>query len=234
MNRLGLAKPTDRYLYPGANFGQPVPHTNKKLLFWGGYEYYHQQLPPSTPLTSYVTTDSMRKGDFSATTADNAAFCGAGVPWVMCNLAGGGSALTGTPPDGTAIPANGIIPQSAFNKGGLALLSLIPAANADPKTTSGNVNFVFPYTINQNSWMLHTRVDYNFTDNTKLYVSYNGQRQTDEVPVHLWRRPSNSVPFPDGMSSKDNSDTIAGHFLRIFNPSLTNEVVATFAISICR
>jgi len=226
MNRLKQEKPKDRYLYPGGNIGGPVPHTNKKMLFWTGYEYYFQKLPPQTPLTSYVPTESMRKGDFSSTAPNNAAFCGTGAPWVQCAL---GSGLSGTLDGTTPIPASGIIPSSAFDAGGLALLKMIPPPNADPKTTPGGVNYVLPYVTNQNGWIFRTRVDYNFTDNTKLYVSYNLQRQTDEVPVHLWWLPPNSIPFPGGMSSKDNSNTITGHFLHVFGPSLTNEAVATFA-----
>ncbi|MEO8597765.1 MAG: carboxypeptidase-like regulatory domain-containing protein [Candidatus Solibacter sp.] len=226
MNRLGQAKPRDRYLYPGGNLGGPVPHTGQKLLFWSGYEYYYQRLPPQTPLTSYVPTASMRKGDFSATAADNAAFCGTAKPWVMCPL---GNELTGTLPDGSTVPANGIISPALFDKGGLALLKIIPQPNANPALTPGGVNYMLPYTTGQNGWIWRTRVDYNFSVNTKLYVSYNRQQEKDELPVHLWWQPSNSVPFPGGMSSNDRSHTVSAHLLQVAGPTLTNEVVGTFS-----
>ena len=168
----------------------------------------------------------MRKGDFSASAADNAAFCGTGKPWVMCPL---GKDLTGTLPDGSTVPASGIISPGLFDRGGKAMLGMIPAPNADPTLTPGGVNYILPYTTNQNGWILHSRVDYNVSERTKLYVSYNTQRETDQVPVHLWWQPANSVPFPGGMSSRDTSHTVSAHLLQIAGPSLTNELVGTLA-----
>jgi len=230
LNRLGLKKPVDRYLYPGGSVGGPVPGTDKKMLFWAGYEYYWQKLPAPAPLTSYVPTLSNRRGDFSSTAADNVAFCaGAGQtmsPWAWpprCRVPQGYDGL------GNPIPASGIIPQSSWDPGGVAFYKMFPPPNTDPRTNPGGYNYVLPYVTRQNGWIFRTRLDYNFTEKTMLYVSYNAQRQTDEVPIHLWWIPTYSIPFPGGMSSKDNSNTISGRFLHIFSPSLTNEVIATFA-----
>jgi hypothetical protein len=131
-------------------------------------------------------------------------------------------------------------PQHAVNRTGRDFLQLpghrlaathFPQSlpNANPAGNPQGYNYVLPYTTDQNGWMAHTRVDYNFTDNTKLFVSYNAQRETDNVPVHLWWIPQNSVPFPGGLSSKDNSNTVSRHLLHIFSPTLTNELVATFS-----
>ena len=94
--------------------------------------------------------------------------------------------------------------------------------NADPSKTGG-YNLLVPENINQNGYMFRTRADYSFSDNTKFYVTYNTQKETDSAPVHLWWQPYNSIPFPGGMSSKDNSQTISGHFLHVFSPTLTND-----------
>jgi len=219
---------SDRYLYPGGSFGGPIPHTNKKAIFWVGYEYYKQSnfADPRTTsglLEAIIPTASMRAGNFNYTgagaPADNAA---------LCALHGGDNfcqGATGFNPDGTVIANNTL---NAIDPGAAAMLKAIPMPNANP-TTSGGFNYVEKIPLNQNGWMLHPRVDYNFTDNTKLYVTYNEQRENDQEPIHLWWTPSNSVPFPGGMSSNDVSRTIAGHFLHVFSPSLTNEVIATYA-----
>src|SRR5262249_949806 len=89
---------------------------------------------------------------------------------------------------------------------------------------TGGYNYLQPENLNQNGWMFRTRLDYNISDNSKLYVTYNTQKETDNVPVHLWWQPANSIPFPNGMSSKDNSQTISGHFLHVFSPTLTTDV----------
>ena len=92
-----------RFLYPGAQFGGPVPHTNKKLVFFVGYEYYYQKGFPFTAsinvpglLTNIVPTMSMRglnaqtgaplaqgadytsTGDTVNNNNDNAALCSGG------------------------------------------------------------------------------------------------------------------------------------------------------------
>src|SRR5260370_26719813 len=50
------------------------------------------------------------------------------------------------------------------------------------------------------------------------------QKETDASPIHLWWTPPNSIPFPGGMSSHDNSETISGHFVKIITPTLTNDL----------
>ena len=40
------------------------------------------------------------------------------------------------------------------------------------------------------------RVDYNISDNTKLFVRYNLQRETQQFPVGLWWRQTDQVPYP--------------------------------------
>jgi len=233
-----IQAPTSRFLYPGFNFGGPVPHTNKKLIFWAGYEYYYQNQIPlaglTTPglLTDTVPTMSMRQGIFDmnpAVAPDNQALCGGsgiqGYQPVCATLYNSANASPGsfqwaTPggPTNTNVP----IPVSSFNPGAAILLANIPQPNADP-TKTGGYNYLQPENTNQNGWMFRTRVDYSLNDASKFYVTYNTQKETDAVPVHLWWQPYNSIPFPGGMSSKDNSQTISGHFLHVFSPTLTND-----------
>jgi len=235
----GLIKvPAQEYLFPGGNIGGPVPFTHNKLIFWAGYEYYYQNGIPlaglTVPglLTDTVPTKSMRQGIFDmnpAVAADNNALCGGNgiqgyqpVCADMYNSAGGGGtftwAQTGNPTNNT----NTNIPTTMFDPGAAILLANIPQPNADP-TKTGGYNYLQGENTNQNGWMFRTRLDYIVSDNSKLYVTYNTQKESDAVPVHLWWQPYNSIPFPGGMSSKDNSQTVTGHFLHVFGPTLTND-----------
>ncbi|MBZ5681354.1 MAG: TonB-dependent receptor [Acidobacteriia bacterium] len=224
----GLVTPAPvRFMYPGFQFGGPVPGTNKKVVFTSAFEYYYQNGVPlqgiTVPglLTNNVPTLSMRAGDFSttgsnsspgsSTVADNADLCsGLGYPSNWSPLCGD---------MGFSSASNPI----ALDPGALALMGQVPLPNADP-TKTGGYNLLVPENLNQNGWMWRTRVDYAITDSTKLYVTYQVQKETDNVPVHLWWQPTNSVPFPGGMSSKDNSQTLSGHFLKVVNPTLTNDL----------
>ncbi len=241
-NANGLIKvPASRFLYPGAQISGPVPHTNKKLVFFAGYEYYYQnQIPLSGLTTSGLLTDtlptvSMRNGIFDlnpAVAADNDALCGGhgiqGYQPVCANLFNSSTtaglqennfSYANTP---TTTVSNVNVPTSLFDPGAAVLMNNVPMPNADP-TLTGGYNYLQPENLNQNGWMFHAKVDYNFSDNTKFYVTYNTQKETDNVPVHLWWQPPNSIPFPGGMASKDDSQTITGHFLHVFSPTLTND-----------
>ena len=231
-----VSPPAGRYLFPGGQIGGPVPGTHKKLVFWAGFEYYYQHGFPlggiTVPglMTDSVPTASMRNGDFSSTAADNNALCGGngikGYQPVCANL---GSSLswfnttTNLPGTGTTLPSNLI-----SDPGVLALMKNIPMPNADP-TKTGGYNLLLPENLDQNGFMFRTRVDYAITDSSKVYATYNNQKETDDWPIHLWWNPANSVNFPGGMTTHDNSRTITGHFLHVFSPTLTNDVASTLA-----
>ena len=229
-----LTPPTGRFLYPGGSVSGPVPHTNKKVVFYAGFEYYYQNQFPyqSGLLEDVVPTLSMRAGDFSTagtlgTPGDNAALCSSGNNGgnTMCQYLGANLSYYPALTPGAAAPINGYTTPLPVDPGMAAILSQVPAPNANP-TTDGGFNLLVPEYVNQNAFTLHPRVDYNLSENTKLYVTYNMQRETDASPIHLWWTPPNSIPFPGGMSSKDNSETISGHLVKIINPTLTNDLSA--------
>jgi len=232
LKKQGGEKPKDRYLYPGINFGGPVRlpwlnfNSDKKLLFWAGYEYYYQKLPAGSPITSNVPTVGMRSGDFTMAGEGNAAACPGGFSdsnWgkPMCGN------LNGNLPNGKPIVGN-IIPANMIDPGGAAIMKLFPLPNADPSKTGG-FNYFKQFVTNQNGNIFRTRVDYDLSDNTKLYVSYQRQGQTSEVPVQLWWIANPAAPYPGGMSSGDRSHSISGNFVHVFSPTLTNEFIATWA-----
>ncbi len=222
VNHLGLTKPSERKFYPGGQFSGPVPFTHKKLLVFLGYEYYDQLYPEQTSgglIKSDVPTLSERAGKFDPTLPDNAAACNAMASWVS-----GGyrcqqfSAIPTTP--------NPILNDdiSAYiAPGAKALLNEIPVPNFVP---TGNLdsNFVQTLLNTTNGYMFRTRVDYNFSDNLKLYVSYNQQHDLYGSPIMRWWDQGDVVPDPAGISSNDQSKTISANLVKVFNASTTNEV----------
>jgi hypothetical protein len=232
-NSLGQPRGNDKKFYPGANLGGPIPFSHGKAFFFAGYEYYYQSLASQT-IQSYVPTASMRAGNFSSAAPDNAALCTNPTSGTssICALApgiGGHGDLNGVLLNGSPFPANGIIPAGALDPGGLALMNLYPLPNTDPTTNTSAFNFVLPVNTQQNGWMYHNRIDYAFSDNSKLYATYNQQRQGDTIPIRPFFSQPRSLLFPGGISSSDVSHTVSAHFLHSFNASLTNDVGGSLA-----
>lgn len=222
-----------QYYYPGGNFGGPVkiPGTdfnhNNKLFFWAGYEYFWQKLPASSPLESYVPSDGMQSGNFTASGAGNNALCPSGFSPGATNWC---NDLTGTvAPDGTAI-TGGVIPSQYMDAGGTALLKLFPKANANPTTTPGGYNYYEPITTQHNGYIYRFRVDYNFSDNDKLFVTYQYGTDTGVQPAHMYWNPNYIVPYPAGnIVNPTKSRVLTLNYLHIFGASLTNDFVAAWA-----
>jgi hypothetical protein len=230
----GTPKGSAHYYYPGGNVGGPVPFTHKKLLFWGGYERFLQNLGNTNRLKSFIPTPDMMAGNFTDTAA-NVNFCG-GTP-LSPNATNGCNDLTGTVlPDGTIIGqgtrAAGIIPTEFLDPAAKALASFWPTANvANP---AGDNQFNYDQVIPgiHNGWVYRVRVDYNLSDRDTFFVSY--QQGYDAAPsegngAHIYWTPGNSVPYPGGgLISTSYTRAWAGHFTHVFSPTLTNEFIASW------
>jgi hypothetical protein len=227
-----VTPPPSQFFYPGVQFGGPVPGTNKKLVFTTAFEYYYQHGVPlqgtTIPglLTDNVPTLSMREGDFTPTGHNNSP--GTTTHQDNLDLCNGIGYPSNWQPTCAGLASGLIVNPATFDPGAMALMSQVPMPNANPAFTGG-YNLLVPENTDQNGWMFRTRADYNLTDNTKVYATYQIQRETDGVPVHIWWQPTNSIPFPGGMSSKDDSQTVSGHFLKVFGPTLTNDVSTALA-----
>jgi hypothetical protein len=218
-NATGTPQPANKYYYPGGSIGGPVliPFTNfnknrNKLFFFTGYEYFYQVLDTGL-LTATVPTAGMLNGDFS--------------PAEVAKL--GNITASGKAPgqvNQTTFPG-GQIPASQIDPNMLALMKLYPGPNADPNATGG-FNYVQSEIFNQNNVQWVSRVDYNISDNTKLFVRYNLQRETQQFPVGLWWRQSDQVPYPTPVEGKNRSDSISGSLTHVFSPTMTNEVVFAY------
>ncbi|MBV9223385.1 MAG: carboxypeptidase regulatory-like domain-containing protein, partial [Acidobacteriaceae bacterium] len=172
-NAIGIKQPQNKYYFPGGTLGGPVliPWTNinknrNKLFFFTGYEYFYQVLDTGN-LTATVPTPGMINGNFS--------------PSELAKL--GTKTASGNAP-GT-VPASwpgGQMPANLIDPNMQALMKLYPAPNADPNATGG-YNYVQSEIFNQNSFQWTVRGDYNVSDNTKVFVRYNMQRETQQFPV---------------------------------------------------
>jgi hypothetical protein len=236
----GTPKGSAHYYYPGGNAGGPIPFTHKKLLVWGGFERILQNTGNANVLTSFVPTPDMMAGNFSPTAA-NQAFClGLDVSTPTNNPANqtdGCNDLSGTVlPDGTPIgpgTANGsTIPSQFLSPAAKALSSFWPAANANPATTPGNYNYRQVIPGIHDGWLYRLRADYNFSDKTSAYISYQQGYDTQLSQgngAHIYWTPGNAIPYPGGgLYSTSYTKAIAGHFVHIFTPTLTNEFIASW------
>ncbi len=150
----------------------------------------------------------------------------------------GGSNGTTTYDNGQSVPANFILPSSAalssfwpkvYNSNGTPN----PAGGySDPATTPGGYNYYQPIINHVDGWVWRARVDWNPSDNTKLYVSYQQEYSSSLDQgngAHIYWTPGNSVPYPGGgLYQFSYTKTAAGHFIHVFNPTTTNDLIASW------
>jgi len=216
-------RPQNKYYYPGGTLGGPlyIPHTNfnrshNKLFFFTGYEYFYQVLDTGL-LRSTVPTAGMLQGNFS--------------PAEMAKL--GNITASGGPPGqinsrNIGLYPGGIIPATAIDPNMQALMKLYPAPNTDPNS-DGGYNWTGDLTFNQPNQQWMTRVDYNISDNTKLFVRYNLQRETQPFPMQLWSTATTQqLPYPTPVVGKNRSDSITASLTHVFSPTMTNEFVFAY------
>ena len=221
-NASGQGRPEDKYYYPGGDIGGPVlipgtnfNHNHNKLFFFTGFEYFYQVLDTGL-LRATTPTSSELGGNFSPASL----------------AAEGNITATGAAPS----PLNaasllkypgGIIPSSMLDPNMLALAKLYPAPNADPNA-NGGYNYVQAETFNQNNWQSTSRVDYDISDNTKLFVRYNLQKEVQLFPVGLWWRQTDQVPYPSPLQGRNQSQAITASLTHVFSPTMTNEFVFAY------
>ena len=221
-NASGQTQPHDKYYYPGGTIGGPVlipgTHFNKdrnKLFFFTGFEYFYQVLDTGL-LRATVPTSAEIGGNFSPASV----------------AAEGNTIATGAAPNqlnaaGLALFPGGMMPASAIDPNMQALMKLYPAPNANPNA-DGGFNYVQAETFNQNNLQWMSRVDYSISDNTKLFIRYNLQRETQQFPVGLWWRQTDQVPYPTPVQGKNSSDSVTASLTHVFSPTMTNEAVIAY------
>jgi hypothetical protein len=244
-NHQGIPQGDQHYYYPGGNFGGPVPGTNRKLLFWAGYERWLQNQGNANVLKSYIPSPEMMAGNFTNDNADNQALCPQGffaTPTSQYPQGAWCNDLSGTIfPDGSSIatnnstaPNNGNrVPAQFIDPGASALAKIWPKANANPATTPGGFNYYQPIPNINNGWIYRVRLDYQLGENTKIYGSYQQAYNSQLAQgngAHLYWTPGNAIPYPGGGESEAfRGKSIAGHFVHNFNSTTTNDFMAAWA-----
>ena len=218
-------KPDTYFYYPGGNIGGPVlipgthfNHNRDKLFFFFAYEYYKQQVqdPSHDVFTSFVPTADMRAGNFTqaylnSVTASNS-----------------GYAITGAATGGPFGTPTGQIPASKFSPIGVAMMNLYPMPNTSPSSNAGGYNYIYATTHSDNQYQIRPRVDWSINDNTKLFVSYNMQRELNHNNSTEWWGTNPTVPYPSALQEGNSSDSISANLTKVFTPSLTNEFIFTY------
>ena len=69
------------------------------------------------------------------------------------------------------------------------------------------------------------RLDYNISDNTKLYTRFNQEYQASPYPFTLWWYNSNDVPYPGNIKGDYNTWSSSTSLVKVLDPSTTNEIV---------
>jgi hypothetical protein len=228
-NFSGVQQPANAYYYPGGSVGGPViiPGTRfnkdrRKLFFFTGFEYYNQTLDTGL-LRATVPTAQELTGDFSA-----ASIAGEGNATASGKAPGPLNSAALAAFGGTKIPAcTGTPNGKCIDPNMLALSKLYPTANKDPNATGG-YNYVQAEIFNQNNKQWVIRSDWSISDNTKVFVRYNYQREVQQFPVGLWWRNTDQVPYPTPIQGRNRSDSLSGTLTHVFSQSMTNETVVAY------
>jgi hypothetical protein len=228
-NSQGQKAPANSFYYPGGDIGGPViipgTHFNKnhdKLFFYAAYEYMDQH-PAGTLQSYFVPTAQMQAGNFTPAYIST---LGTGFANVRSAGAAGLTANNwATIAPGGQIPATDIDPNSA------ALLKLMPAPNVDPASSPIGANYQYFNDTPVNRWELRLRGDYNISDKTKLFFSWNHQLEHDQSPISIWWQIGGSLPYPSEQNANQLSQVYSANLVHVFSPTLTNEFIfaeATF------
>jgi len=241
---------------PWSNFN----HNRDKMFFFAAFEYYKQDVDNGI-YRAVVPTADMRNGIFN--TLRSNPVNGNGCPYYTpkadltgydqhtenCYIADlAGSAVKGIPNGpsfqtmtlpqlanmtGPATVSTGVMVPGAANPYGSILMNTYPLANVDP-TQNGGINYVNASTRFSNMNQFRGRVDYNFNDSTKLYVSYNRQRDDAQESLDtLWTGNGQSwasptTPYPTPIIESTQSDVVTANLTKVFGTTLTNELVFSY------
>lgn len=232
-NFYGVERPLSKYQYPGFNVGGPVliPGTNfnkdrDKLFFFVGMEWQRQQVDTGGS-QGVVPTLAQRTGDFSELLG-HASYLGQSSPsdappgqlyvpltWVPAS----GSGDSRVPGQGQEAPNNNLAPYTTPL--GLAFMNIYPAPNL-----SGNdrYNYFYSALTPTNRMQLIMRFDYNFTDNTKLYVRLGRETEDQDFARGLWWASSN-FELPTHVLGTNLGRSVSGNLVSVLNPTTTNELL---------
>ena len=244
------------YYYMGGNVGGQVPFVsrgNKKLFFWGGYEYMRQH-PAGTPtnynvpLQSQLGLDQSAWSKFCPSVSGGCAVFSADPSFVPAGVLGpwsyGYNQPYSSPAGSFKTDINGsagcggtgqlncavtVVPNSSLDPSVMGMRSMYPKPNLTPSGLNGWNNYVFAPQLPQNRWEATGKVDYAIGDNSKISVSYTRQDETDYHPTAIWWNPPWTLPYPSQVTAGEVSHVLLTNFTHVFSPTTTNEFVFTYA-----
>jgi hypothetical protein len=234
----GFGRPNSKYQYPGFNVGGPVliPGTgfNKhrdKMFFFAGFEWMRQGVDLGLK-KAVVPTPEMLNGNFNLVRA-----CppGAAPGSASCSstttVFAPATYNMGTLPCQPGANSGGLFPYCSGNyqvdmtqkdPGFSTVMGLYPRPNLNPITQQG-FNYASDLINPQNRNQQLVRIDYNFSQNTKLYSRFNHEGETEPYPYGLWWNES-AVPYPSNVLGANHSDSLSSSLTSVFDPTLTNEL----------
>ena len=227
----GIARPPDRFVFPGGTISGPVPHI-KKLTFFAGAEYdaqrnvYAYGSAGSAIIHALVPTKAMRSGDFSA--AALSAFLGP-------NINNGNYGTFNTAPtvgDNGSSLTNGNI--SAFlNPGAMALVNGTLPLPTRTQTGTDGFNYDNLDLVNNNVGQFVGRVDYTISPRNLFFARYNFEKGKQGQPLVPYYSPAASsvmgaVNTPGyGVTNDTWVHTASANYVTVFTPTMTNELYAS-------
>jgi hypothetical protein len=138
--------------------------------------------------------------------------------------------------------ANGMLAVNQLDPSTFALINaLMPLPNETTRsyasgaaTTSGAAadslaNYKHINLENQDSYQARIRTDYAFSDNDKIYLTYNYQFTENTNPQSTYYSPQDAfgeINTPGGVVSGDHAHVASLNYTKVFTPSLTNEFYA--------
>ena len=237
---LATAAPAESYYYMGGNVGGPVPKLakgNKKLFFWGGYEYMRQH-PAGSIINYNVPT---RRAACRRLQQHQHQRCSGHRRYLQAlanQLKSTWGLAYNNPCCALPAGANGSsIPTSVWDPNGAIYASTLPTPSnprggsfITPNAGNGWNNYQYVTAVPQNRWEATGKVDYAIGDNTKLTGSYSRQIEADSKPIGIWWTPPWTLPYPSNVTQNYTSEMIMVNATHVFSASTTNETVFTYTL----
>ena len=223
-----IARPDDRFIYPGFTISGPVPHL-KKLTFFAGGEYdaqrniYAYGSSGSAIIHALVPTAAMRTGDFSTAALSN---------YLGPMLNNGSYATFNTAPtvgdDGSSL-SNGNI-AAFLNPGAMALVNgTLPLPTR--ATGTDGYNYDQLDLVNNNVTQIATRVDYDINPNNIFFVRYSYEKGKQGQPLVPYYAPTSvmgEVNTPGyGVNNNTFTHSASANYVHVFSATMTNELYAS-------
>jgi hypothetical protein len=212
-------------------------------------------IPTSRMLAGDLSTDSLEKA-INLPTGASAALCPTKYNCFGLNNYGALYSPDGVSQDIQGnVFVNGQLPRADFSPSASAYTRFYPKINRVPQpqgnvpdcTVASNIfdnanntsklqpgqlcSDAYNYDTNlfaqHDGFQYHARVDENFSDASKLYVTYDYEQVSDQLPVASTTygyAGSDIIPSPDGALSHAKSNRLSLNQTHTFGPTLTNEV----------